>query len=71
MGGKISLDSRKSKVYILCVPEIKQEYVTTRIPVTMKEELEKIASLERRSVSQVIFLLLESALAIRKNGAKK
>jgi hypothetical protein len=50
--------------------ESKSEYVTVRIPESMKLELEKIATNERRSVSQVIFLLLESALDTRKNGAK-
>jgi len=50
--------------------KIANAYITARVPETMRAELKRIAELERRSISQVTLLLLESALAA-KNGARK
>jgi hypothetical protein len=50
--------------------ETQSEYVTARVPVAVKQELERRAAHERRSVSQVILMLLESALGLSKDGKK-
>jgi hypothetical protein len=48
---------------------MQRSYITARIPTTLKQQIERIAKDERRSVSQVAEMLLEEALK-RKNGGK-
>ena len=51
--------------------KIANAYITARVPETMRAELKRIAELERRSISQVMLLLLESALAAKNGGGAK
>lgn len=46
----------------------KKMYLTARVTETLKQQIERIAKDERRSVSQVAEMLLESAIEKRKNG---
>lgn len=47
----------------------KKAFLTTRLAATLKQEIERIAKAERRSVSQVAEMLLEAGLK-QKNGSK-
>jgi len=49
---------------------VKSVYVTARVSEEVKAELEKIAKVERRTLSQVMLLLLESALAAKNGGGR-
>jgi len=50
---------------------VKSVNVAARVPLEVKAELEKIAKVERRTLSQVMLLLLESALAAKNGGGAK
>jgi hypothetical protein len=44
-------------------------YASLRIPLKIKHHVEKVAEQERRSLSQMLGILIEEAL-IRRNGAR-
>jgi len=50
---------------------IADNYLSTRVPASVKESVESMAADERRSVSLMTFILIEEALAARAKKAKK
>lgn len=59
-------------VYLLTMPRksLKAQYLTTRVDATTKAQIQAIARTERRTLSQVVALLVEAALQARQSTEK-
>lgn len=52
-------------MYLFSMPKA---FLTTRVDASLKREIERLAKLERRSVSQLMEILLEVGLRFRRDG---
>jgi hypothetical protein len=65
------LDKRYIRAYLRIVEQQTLEFLSTRIPTKLMEQLERLAEEERRSLSQMAYILLEEAIQKRNGGKKK